>query len=312
MRRLKETGILIPTYNALSCKTFFELIKLLSASQSDLGKILIIDSSSNDRTVEFVTNLGIEVLEIPTDEFDHGATRDMGCKILSEKHSLKYVVFLTQDVLLDSQDSLYHIIRPFDDDLVGAVCGRQVPHDNANFLAKHSRLFNYKQISRFNTQDNIADLGLQTAFMSNSFASYNLQILNHINGFPEKIILGEDMCVAAKMILNGYKTYYCSEAIVKHSHNYSLFEEFKRYFDIGVSHFASVDLLAEFKSPNKEGIKYLISELKYTIKMRSLFWFCNSLIRSCIKFIGYNLGKNHLKINVRIKKFISMHKYYWD
>ena len=48
MQRLKETGILIPTYNAMSCDTFPELIKLLSAAHNDLGKILIIDSSSND------------------------------------------------------------------------------------------------------------------------------------------------------------------------------------------------------------------------------------------------------------------------
>jgi len=148
--------------------------------------------------------------------------------------------------------------------------------------------------------------------MSNSFASYNIQILNHMNGFPEKIILGEDMYVSAKMILNGYKTYYCSEAIVKHSHNYSLFEEFRRYFDIGVSHVASSDILEKFKSPNKEGLRYLISELNYTIKKGSLFWFCNSLIRSSLKFIGYSLGKSHLKINIHIKRLISMHKYYWD
>jgi rhamnosyltransferase len=312
MQRLKETGVIIPTYNAMSCDTFPELIKLLSAAKNDLGKILIIDSSSDDKTVEFVANLGIEALVIPINEFDHGTTRDMGCKILSDKYSLKYVIFLTQDALLDSQDSLYSIVRPFDDDLIGAVCGRQVPHDNANLLAKHSRLFNYKQTSRINTKSNIPELGLQTAFMSNSFASYNMQILNQMNGFPEKIILGEDMYVSAKMILNGYKTYYCSEAIVKHSHNYSLFEEFKRYFDIGVSHIASSALLAEFKSPNKAGLRYLISELNYTIKRYSLFWFSNSLIRSSLKFIGYNLGKNHLKINIHVKKLISMHRHYWD
>ena len=69
----------------MSCDTFPELIKLLSSAKNDLGKILIIDSSSNDKTVEFVTKLGIEVLVIPMKEFDHGATRDMGVKILSDK-----------------------------------------------------------------------------------------------------------------------------------------------------------------------------------------------------------------------------------
>ena len=89
MKRLKETGVLIPTYNAMSYDTFPELIKLLSSAKNDLGKILIIDSSSNDKTVEFITNSGIEVLVIPTQQFEHGATRDMGVKILSDKYYFK-------------------------------------------------------------------------------------------------------------------------------------------------------------------------------------------------------------------------------
>lgn len=44
------------------------------------------------------------------------------------------------------------------------------------------------------------------------------------------------MYFAAKSVLNGYKVAYIAEAMVRHSHNYSLTEEFKRYFDIGVFH----------------------------------------------------------------------------
>jgi len=311
MKRLKETGVLIPTYNAMSYDTFPELIKLLSSAKNDLGKILIIDSSSNDKTVEFVTSLGIEVLVIPINEFDHGATRDMGCKILSEKYSLKYVIFLTQDALLDSQDSLYSIIRPFDDDLIGAVCGRQAPHDDADPIAQHSRLFNYKDVSRINNKSSIHKLGLKTAFMSNSFAAYNISILQKISGFPKDLIFGEDMYVSAKMILDGYETYYSSEAIVKHSHNYSILEEFNRYFDIGVFHATTPFLLVNFSSPNKEGVKYLISELKYAFNNGGILWFSNSLIRSFLKICAYKLGTQHLKININLCRVMSMNKNYW-
>tara|TARA_B100001250_G_scaffold213982_1_gene183542 strand:- start:23361 stop:24299 length:939 start_codon:yes stop_codon:yes gene_type:complete len=312
MQRLKETGIIIPTYNAMSYDTFPNLIKLLLSTKNDVGKILIIDSSSNDKTVEFVTNIGIEVLVIPMQEFDHGTTRDMGVKILSDKYFLKYVIFLTQDAALSSIDSLYSIIKPFDDDLIGAVCGRQVPHDNANLIAKHSRFFNYEETSRINTISNIPNLGLKTAFMSNSFASYNIQILNQMNGFPKTLIFGEDMYVAAKMILNGFKTCYCSDAIVRHSHNYSLFEEFRRYFDIGVFHVSNPFLLEEFSSPKRGGFNYLISELQFTLKNWSLFWFCNSLLRTMLKFLAYNLGKNNSRINKVLNKKMSMNNNYWN
>ena len=90
MKRLKETGVLIPTYNAMSYDTFPELIKLLSSAKNDLGKILIIDSSSNDKTVEFVTSLGVEVLVIPINEFDHGTygygIAKLGVKDIKKAH----------------------------------------------------------------------------------------------------------------------------------------------------------------------------------------------------------------------------------
>ncbi|VCW13919.1 hypothetical protein BANRA_01245 [Escherichia coli] len=42
------------------------------------------------------------------------------------------------------------------------------------------------------------------------------------------------MYYTAKAILAGYKVAYVADAVVKHSHNYSPIDEFKRYFDIGV------------------------------------------------------------------------------
>jgi len=311
MKRLKETGVLVPTYNAMSCDTFPELIKLLSDVRNEFGKILIIDSSSNDKTVEFATNAGVEVLVIPAQEFNHGATRDMGVKILSDRYFLKYVIFLTQDSLLESYDSLCSIIKPFENDVIGAVCGRQVPHDNADPIAQHSRLFNYKETSRINNKSSIPKLGLKAAFMSNSFAAYDIRILQKINSFPKDLIFGEDMYVSAKMILDGYETYYSANAIVKHSHNYSLSEEFKRYFDIGVFHASTPFLLVNFSSPNKEGKRYLISELKYTFNNGGLVWFFNSLIRSFLKIIAYKLGVQYLKININLCRVMSMDKNYW-
>lgn len=44
------------------------------------------------------------------------------------------------------------------------------------------------------------------------------------------------MYFAAQAVITGYKVAYVSEARVRHSHNYSVMEEFKRYFDIGVFH----------------------------------------------------------------------------
>ncbi len=312
MNRLLEAGVFIPTYNAMSSKTFPSLMKLLYKVKHEIGQILIIDSGSIDSTLNFINSFEIEVICIPTKEFDHGATRGMAAKIFSEKYYLKYAIFLTQDALLESIEGLYNIIKPFDDDLIGAVCGRQIPHVDANLIAQHSRLFNYQPVSRVNTKSCISELGLHAAFMSNSFAAYNISILFKIGGFPKTLIFGEDMYVAAKMILNDFKTCYCSDAVVRHSHNYSLFDEFRRYFDIGVFHATNSFLLREFNSPKVSGFKYLFSELQFTLKRFSLFWFCNSLLRSMLKFLAYNLGKNNSKMSKVLNKKMSMNSNYWN
>jgi rhamnosyltransferase len=75
---------------------------------------------------------------------------------------------------------------------------------------------------------------LKTVFTSNSFAAYRISTFIELEGFPDSTILSEDMFFAAKSVMAGYSVAYVSDAIVRHSHNYSTLEEFKRYFDIGV------------------------------------------------------------------------------
>src|SRR5699024_8480726 len=79
-------------------------------------------------------------------------------------------------------------------------------------------------------------MGLKTVFNSNSFSAYRVSTFMEIGGFPDDTILSEDMYFAARAVLSGYKIAYVAEAEVRHSHNYSSLEEFRRYFDIGVFH----------------------------------------------------------------------------
>lgn len=50
------------------------------------------------------------------------------------------------------------------------------------------------------------------------------------------MIFGEDTIAAAMLLQGGKKIAYVSDAEAYHSHNYTVGQEFKRYFDIGVLH----------------------------------------------------------------------------
>ena len=201
-------GVIIPTYNAGK-----QMVKCLNAIQgsSFQPRILIIDSSSTDGTSQIAIKMGVEVVSIPKEEFNHGATRQLGVDLLPNAEIL---IFLTQDAILSSPESIKNIVAPFVDDKVGAVCGRQLAHPDASAIAAHARLFNYPEISAVKTKEDIHRLGIKAAFLSNSFAAYRRTALLDVGGFPSDVIFGEDTYVAAKMLHEGWKVAYSRSSVL--------------------------------------------------------------------------------------------------
>ncbi|WP_111977890.1 glycosyltransferase family 2 protein [Algibacillus agarilyticus] len=268
---------------------------------------LIIDSESTDGVLCKFIEKGFHVHEILAKEFNHGGTRNLGVQLI--KNKAKYVVFLTQDALVKpgSLDEIYHYIV---NNELSAVCGRQKPHSNANPLASHARIFNYPIKSSIKSNNDISKYGIKSVFMSNSFAIYNIKDLEGVGLFPNNTILCEDMYAVAKMLKAGYKVGYCGEAAVRHSHNYSAKEEFKRYFDIGVFHAMEPWIQNEYGGAGGEGGRYLKSEFSYLWKGHKK-WLPNFLINNLAKIVGMKLGKHYKKLpSSWIKKF-SMHKGFW-
>src|SRR5690606_21821348 len=96
-------------------------------------------------------------------------------------------------------------------------------------------------------------LGLKAVFSSNSFAVYRLSVLRELGGFPERVILSEDMHLAARAVMAGHKLAYAAQAAVRHSHNYTPLQEFRRYFDIGVFHTEQAWIARTFGGAGGEG-----------------------------------------------------------
>lgn len=111
-----------------------------------------------------------------------------------------------------------------------------------------------------------------------------------VGGFPADVIFGEDMCVAARMILAGWKIAYRPDAQVYHSHDYGMWQEFRRYFDIGVMLAREPWLLDTFGKPEGEGARFVRSETAYLLRhapllVPSAWW------RTLLKLAGFRIGK---------------------
>jgi len=192
--------------------------------------------------------------------FNHGGTRNFGVDLATDA---EIIVFLTQDAILHDPQSLNRLVEPFVDPAVGITYGRQLPRRSAGAIEQHARLFNYPKVSSVCSLADAPRLGIKVAFNSNAFAAYRCEALASVGGFPPHVIMGEDVVVAGRALLLGWKIAYASDAVVVHSHGYSPAKEFHRYFDIGAFHASHPFLREEFGLASGEGGRFVRSELKF-------------------------------------------------
>ncbi len=163
-------SVVIPTYNAQ--KYLPKLLERLK-NQTVAFELVIIDSSSTDNTISIAGEYTDNIIIIPKLEFDHGGTRTKAAKTAAGD----IIVFLTQDALPCSNQTIEKILEPFKDLHIGAAYGRQIPYEETTLFGKHLRSFNYTETSYIRTLKDKEQHGIKTAFLSDSFAAYRKSTL---------------------------------------------------------------------------------------------------------------------------------------
>ena len=133
------------------------------------------------------------------------------------------------------------------------------------------------------------EIGIKTFFFSNVCSAIKVKEFKELGGFPENIIMFEDLIFAAKAILKGYKIAYVPEAKVWHSHNFSLIQQFRRYLDAGIS-LRNNAWIFEHAKANREGAEFLKQEIAYLSKNHQYQWIPYAIAESVFKFAGFWLG----------------------
>lgn len=299
---MNKVALIVPTLNAGP-----DWHRWLEAYQSQTFKpqhVLVIDSASTDDTASLSAQAGFRVHTIERSEFDHGGTRQLGADLLPEADLL---IYMTQDAILARPDALERLVIAFDDPAVGVAYGRQLPHLDAGPIGAHARLFSYPDRSEVRSKQDISTRGFRAAFNSDSFACYRRDALAQMGGFPTNIIFGEDSFIAAKMLLTDWKVAYVAEAQVYHSHDYSLEQEFRRYFDIGVFHARAHWMLEAFGGAEGEGLKFLRSEIGY-LAQKAPQKIPSALLRTALKYTAYRLGRLEARLPDSLKEHLAMNR----
>lgn len=303
---MRTFSICIPVYNALPFLD--KLLPIVDQLITLDVPVLFIDSSSTDGSNELLcSKYGEGVVTIPTENFDHGATRSLARDYIKTD----VVVYLTQDALPKTVDDFFKLLKVFDDKDVAAAYGRQLAYEDTNSFGKHLREFNYPADSRVVSIEDRYKYGVKTAQLSNSFAAYRCSAMDKIGWFKDRLILGEDVYAGAKLLKEGFKLAYVSEAEVYHSHSYTAWEEFKRYFDIGVFHKMEHWIITDFGKTGGEGKRYIKSEWSY-LTTRKLYRKLPAFVfRNGFKLVGYKLGLNFAVLPKPLIRGFSMHHRWW-
>lgn len=303
---MMKVALIIPARNAGA--HLDRLLPALTAQTLQPDTVLVVDSSSTDDTVSRFRQFGARVEVIAAQQFNHGGTR----RWASEQVDADALILLTQDAIPATPQTFANLIQELEEDpRIGLAYGRQLPHPGAGILEAQSRHFNYSPQSRSKSLADAGELGIKTCFSSDSFSVYRRSALQAVGGFPEDVIGSEDAHVAARMLLNGYLVRYAASACVQHSHSYSLMQEFRRYFDIGVFYGREPWIREAFGTAGGEGKRYVQAELRALRDAGQLQRVPEVLLRSALKLLGYRLGHAEQHLPTPLKRRLSMFSNYW-
>jgi len=218
-------SVIIPTLNAGT--EFAPVLEAVFDQQADFPfEVLVVDSSSEDNTVEMADAMGARTIVVDRSTFQHGRTRNLA---VHESQGF-FAALITQDARPFDDQWLNELVKPMlENPDVGGVFGRHVAHEWASPFAhdeleRHFAGFDAHPavMNRFSDEGRYhsGDPGWRQLLY---FYSDNNSCLRKATWrtipYPS-IPFGEDQAWAQMIIDAGWSKAYAKDAVVAHSHDY--------------------------------------------------------------------------------------------
>ncbi len=293
----ERISVIIPTLDAE--EYISRLMALLHSQIRSADEIVIVDSESDDGTISALDEYpDIKITSIKRSDFDHGRTRDTALR----HSSGDIIIFLTQDALPADSHLIENIAAPFyADDSIAIAMRRHIPRADAWQFERLVRNFNYPPESSIRSSEDIPKTGVKTFFTSDCCCAYRRDIYEKLGGFDFPISTGEDFLFAARAINAGYKIAYVADAVVIHSHNLTLSQQYWRNFRLGYESERHKEYFCGV-SQEKEGmklVKYVSFEL---LKHGHILSFIQFSFDCVARLLGNKMGKRAYRKNKNVDK----------
>ena len=313
-----DIDVIIPVYRP--GEDLVALLNRLYAQTVEIHKIILVETLDKEEKTSMEEETSaenslllhlqkqykkIELYSVKKEDFDHGMTRRMAV----EKSDADIFVMMTQDALPADRKLIEKLTAPLTGDIAVSYA-RQLPRKNCRAIERFTRRFNYPEESLLKGKENLQVLGIKTYFCSDVCAAYRREIYEKLGGFVQKAIFNEDMLFAAKAVESGYKIMYTAEARVLHSHNYSISQQFRRNFDLGVSQAEHPEVFKKVPS-EKEGGRMVKETTEYLFTTGKVF--LPYFYLQCMgKYAGYFLGKHYKMLPAKTIKKCTANEAYWQ
>src|SRR4030042_424006 len=276
-------SVIIPTLNA--GRLIGQLLSGLLSQDLRPGEIIVIDSSSQDNTVDIAKKTGVSTRVIPRNTFNQGKTLNQAALTAAGDT----LVFMTQGAIAVKNRLLRELTAPLQEPDIAATYARQIPRPDAPLLEVFTRHFNYPEKASVKSLNDLKQLGIKTFFSSNVCSSMKRELFIKAGMFPESVRANEDMVITAKYIINGYKVAYVPEAMVIHSPNYSLLGQYRRYYNIGSS-IRENRWILDYAHAEGEGMKFIQEQIQFVVKKHKFHLIPYIFFESLAKFLGFRMG----------------------
>ena len=228
-----DLSVVIPTLNGgAELRACLEAVRRQELERP--YEIICIDSGSTDDTLRHCRDLGVRLLQIAAGTFNHGLTRNEAIRAARGE----FVALLTQDAVPLGTDWLRRLVEALESTPRAAgAYGRQVPREALNPYLR----WRLEQWAAGRSEFVVQEVRDRDAFeASPPLQKLALVAFDNVNSCVRKSVwekipfsrveFGEDIDWGLRVLRAGYAIVYEPRARVLHSHDSSLWRDFKRVY----------------------------------------------------------------------------------
>jgi len=245
---------------------------ILAQNVSGGFEVIAIDSGSDDGSLELLSHYAVRLVEIAPEEFNHGATRNLGVRLARGQ----FIAMTVQDARPVDGHWLERMCKHFEDPQVAGVCGQQIVlHEPDKNPLQWFRPYS-EPVPRKVWFDNPADFqklrpAEQAALCvwDDVTAMYRRSVLLEMPF--RRVSFAEDLIWARDALARGHALVYDYSARVYHYHDQSFRFRFRRIFTILYHRYRYFGHSSppEFVAPELARCVYRVARRKYCPSRRA-------------------------------------------